>query len=203
MPTLLESPPPLSGGLLSVADLPGRFCLAMTRGRCEKALANGFLADAAADPFREPGDPSTVHYYLPLAEQVQYEGKRGRYVTERPLFANYIFCSGHPAYVAARVREIGHRRGHLVSVSEVPERAQAKLRADLLNIETALRMFPRLESCGHVVIGGRYRVKAGPLMGVEGKAIQRGKATLFVLEVDIIGKQVPMEIDADLLEDAA
>jgi transcription antitermination factor NusG len=200
MPTLQESPPPLSGGVLSVEDLPGRFVLAMTRGRCEKALAWGLLTEGAGDPLGDGAD--AVHYYLPLAESVGYDARgHGRYVSERPLFPNYVFCCGGDD-VAGRVRDIGHRRGHLVSVINVPDRAQAKLRSDLASIETALRLNPRLESCGHVVVGGKYRVTAGPFQGVTGRAVQRGKATLFVLEVEIIGRQVPMEIDGSLLEAA-
>ena len=52
----------------------------------------------------------------------------------------------------------------------------------------------------HMPTGKRVRVKLGPLAGMEGFVVSRGKQCRLVISVDLLGRGVAAEIDANYLE---
>src|SRR5688500_468301 len=75
-----DNPPVLSPGLRSVAEGRGRWWVAHTKARCEKAFAADLLG-------------RDVAYFLPMTERVSVSGGRKRRGMT-PLFPSYVFVCG-------------------------------------------------------------------------------------------------------------
>lgn len=176
---LSDNPPMLPDGAASVADLAGRWWVAHTKSRFEKAFAWELLR-------RRTG------YFLPLIERVRVSGGRKRRVL-LPLFPGYVFLCGteddrHAAMATNRLCQT-------IYVAD-----QARLRGELASIEGALKGNADLDPYPFAVVGRRCRIVAGPFLGVEGVVVERGRLARLVLSIDVLGQSVSMEIDADLLE---
>jgi len=180
MPTLTDAPPSLPDGVLSVADLSGRFVLAMVKGRHEKEMVRSLAVHG-------------IGFYLPLC-QVEGRAGRRRYVTEKPLIGGYVFACGDG--IIGTVREIGYAHGHLLSTVIVPDGAQGRLRSDLLNLETALiKSNGRVDFSPEVVAGRRCRIASGKFQGIEGVVIRRPNSMVVVLGIKGVLGSIEMTID--------
>jgi transcriptional antiterminator NusG len=169
----------LSPLLGEISTSAGTWFVAHTHSRCEKAVAQELLR-------RE------IPFYLPMAERMSRSGGR-RYLVDEPLFRGYLFFAGDdqtPPLV------MGTRK--VCKTMEVVQ--QERLCSELRAIEMALTVQPRLEACSFAVPGRLCRVRSGPLQGVKGKVLQRGRDMLIMLEVATLGQYVPFEIDGELLE---
>lgn len=189
MLALSDNPPVLTPGLRSIADAVGRWWVAHTKSRCEKALAGDLLARGVA-------------YFLPMTERVSVSGGRTRRAMA-PLFPSYVFFCGDErddvSYRAAAT-------GRLCRVIRVAD--QERLIRELIDVERVLAARAPLEPYPFAAVGRRCRVTAGPFRGLEGAVVrcdgaEGGSArhcTRIVLEVGMLGRGVAMEIDAALLE---
>jgi transcriptional antiterminator RfaH len=126
-------------------------------------------------------------FYLPqvLKEDRTPQGRKIRSVI--PLFTSYLFLLGdlHDRLAALR----GNR---LVSVLEV---------IDQKTIEHDLRQIHRMLSSGlpvqpepTVPVGARVKITTGPLAGVEGTVIRRGKRDQFVAVVQFLGRGATVDL---------
>ncbi|HUT56627.1 MAG TPA: transcription termination/antitermination NusG family protein [Phycisphaerae bacterium] len=176
---LSDNPPLLSPSVESVADLPGRWWVAHTRARQEKALAWDLLGRG-------------IGYFLPMSECVTYSGGRKRRVM-RPLFTSYLFLCGQDSdrYAAMTTNRV------FQTINVVD---QANLVAELTALERALAGDAELAPCLLPEVGRRCRVTAGPFKDTEGVVIEHGKRARLVLSVSILGQGAAMEIDASLLQ---
>ena len=77
---------------------------------------------------------------------------------------------------------------------------QDGLVTQLIAIEKALVGDAELTPCPLPEIGRRCRVRAGPLVNVEGVVVEYAKRARLILAVGILGQGAEMEIDADLLD---
>ena len=75
-----DNPPVLSPGVRGVAERRGRWWVAHTKARCEKAFAGDLL-------------PGRVAYFLPMTERASVSGGRKRRGM-MPLFPSYVFFCG-------------------------------------------------------------------------------------------------------------
>jgi len=75
-----DNPPALPPSVEMPAQLAGRWAVAHTKPRHEKALAHDLLARG-------------VGYFLPMVESVRFSGGRKRRVL-KPLFSSYTACAG-------------------------------------------------------------------------------------------------------------
>jgi len=174
-----ENPPIIWPEQSSVTDFAGRWWVAHTRSRNEKALAHDLIA-------------KNIHYFLPMTWKVRRVKKR----TIRsllPLFSGYLFFCGSENQ---RIELLKTNR--VASLIEVKD--QDKLINELLQIEQALRAGAPLTPHSYIRAGRRCRVIAGPLMGLEGVVAQLKNAVRLVLQVDILGQAASVEIDVDMLE---
>ena len=138
-----------------------------------------------------------VEVFLPLYETLSRRRDRKK-IIELPLFSGYLFVQIIPERnrilevlkVKGVVRILGKTPTELFPVSEN-------------QIEAVRRMVEsdRLIS-GHPYIreGSRVRVKAGPLLGVEGILIERRGRHRLIISVDMLQKSVSTEISVDEVE---
>lgn len=177
-----ENPPMLAPWADAVGVLQGRWWVAQTKARAEKAAAWDLLNRG-------------VGYFLPLIERVTLSGGRKRRVM-MPLFPSYIFVCGHEEdrYTAMTT----NRFSNVLPVAD-----QDSLRRELVSLSKALAGKAVLDPYPFAAKGARCRVTAGPFQGLEGVVIRRRRIARLVLHVDVLGRGAAMEIDAALLESAA
>jgi transcription termination/antitermination protein NusG len=150
-----------------------------TRSRQEKVVASDL-------------DAMGIAHFLPLVKQVRYHGRRKVRVSE-PLFPGYVFLRGslEDVYRIDRTRRVA---------TIIRVRDQQKLRWELRNIHLALLKDVPLDPFPYLKEGVRVVVRAGPLEGVEGLIRHRWASDRLILQVDLLGRAVSLEIDGSLLE---
>jgi hypothetical protein len=180
MLSIADNPPPRwpAGPL---ADSAGRWWVAHTKARFEKAFAFDLLA-------------RRIPYFLPMAERTRVTGGRKRRAMT-PLFSGYVFFRGGPD---ERHRALATDR--LCQVIEVAD--QPRLSRELADLDRALGAGAALDPYPFAAVGRRCRVVAGPFEGLEGIVVRRDHSARLVIEVGMLGQGAAMEIDADLLEPA-
>jgi len=145
-----------------------------TKPRQEKATARELL-DAG------------ITYYLPQAvkESRTPQGRKIRAVV--PLFAGYLFLHGDPHDRLAVLRS--HR---LVNVLEVVD--QEALARDLQQIHKMLTSGLVVSPEPTVPVGATVRILSGPLTGITGKVIRRGKHNQFVAVVNFLRRGATVDL---------
>ena len=134
----------------------------------------------------------SIPHFLPLVRQVKFHG--GRKVTvETPLFPGYVFLRGtvDEAYQADRTRRVAG----IIKVAD-----QKHLDWELRNIHLALTRAAPLVAYAHLKKGVRVRVTAGPMAGLEGMIKDHASRERLVLQVNMLGQAVSLEVDGGLLE---
>lgn len=174
-----ENPPVLSPDARSLRDLRGRWWVAHTKSRCEKAFAWDLIRHG-------------IGYFLPLYQAVRTSsGKKRR--TVKPLFPGYVFICGD-----GEDRHTAMTTGRLCQTIKVPD--QEVLINELAAIEKALGAKVSLDPYPYAAVGQRCRIKSGPFKGLEGIVIQRNCIARIVLEVSVLGQGAVLEVDTELLE---
>jgi len=163
----------------SVEQMAGRWWVAHTKSRNEKALAWDLLKKGTC-------------YFLPMVEKVQ--GRAGRRVKSiAVLFSGYLFLCG-----SENDRYWAMTTNRVASTIEVAD--QERLIRELSSIQKALCSPERLDPFPYLKAGRRCVVTAGPLKGVEGILVQRKNVNRLVLQVHVLGQAVATEIDAGVLD---
>ena len=173
---------PNSELLQATAGPPGRdgnWFVLHTKSRQEKVVAE-FLTE------------SGVHHVLPLVSKTTYCGRR-KLKSELPLFPGYLFLKGtaHDAFSVDRTRRIVR----IITVFD-----QQRLDSELQSLTLALAADKTFDPHPFLVVGTRVMVKSGPMRGVHGIIESRGNLHRLVLQVEILGQAVSMEIEAGLVE---
>ena len=150
-----------------------------TRSRQEKILATELAA-------------RSVEHYLPLMKRPRFYGPR-KAVVEEPLFPGYVFLYGDvdQAYLADRT-------GRVANI--IPIKDQRQFEWELKNIRLALAHEAPLDPYPHLVKGVRVEVRSGPFQGLQGVIEDKGKDSRLILQVDVLGRAVSLEIDGAILE---
>lgn len=150
-----------------------------TRSRQEKLLAGEL---AARD----------VRYFLPLVKRARVYGAR-KAVVEEPLFPGYVFLFGDvdQAYLADRTRRVANI---------IPVADQRQIEWELNNIRLALSQQAPLDPYPHLTKGVRVEVRSGPFRGLQGIVEEKGKESRLILQVDVLGRAVSLEIEGAMLE---
>jgi transcription antitermination factor NusG len=128
-----------------------------------------------------------IIYYLP---QMQKEGRtpQGRKLRSLiPCFPGYMFLYGDPDD-----RLVALRGSRLVNVLEVTD--QDSLVRDLRRIHAVLSSGLPISPESTVPIGSTVRITTGPLMGLTGKVVRRGKRDHFVAIVDFLRRGAAVEL---------
>jgi transcriptional antiterminator RfaH len=129
-----------------------------------------------------------IPYYLPqvVHEDRTPQGRKTRSVL--PLFTSYLFLLGND-----RDRVQALKGNRLVRVIEVAN--QRALRHDLRQVHQMLSSGLAVVPVPSVPVGARVRILTGPLTGVEGRVVRRGKRDQFVAVVHFLGSGAMVELE--------
>lgn len=145
-----------------------------TRPRAEKSLARHFLA-------------RDLSFFLPLYQH-QWRNRGRLFRAHLPLFPGYIFLRG----------DADARRSALETnqvARTLPVADPTHLRTDLLRVYRMMQAGMLLAPEEQLLPGTPVEIVAGPLAGLEGKIIQRGKQMRFFVEVQLLRQGVSVEIE--------
>lgn len=176
---LEDNPPVLAPWAGALADLRGRWWVAHTKARNEKAFAWD-LHDRG------------IGYFLPLYERVYVSGGRRRRVL-LPLFTSYVFFCGdeEDRYTAFTTNRI---------CQAIPVKEQPLFVRELAAVHQALNHRRDLQPYPTIARGRVCRVVSGPFKGLEGPVVYVGKKAKIFLQVSVIAQGALLEVDARLLE---
>lgn len=138
---------------------------------------------ATARELREQG----VVYYLPQVVKESRTPQGRRLQSVAPLFAGYVFLYGDP-----RDRLAALRGNRLVNVLEVVD--QDDLVRDLRQIHKMLSSGLTVSAEPAVPVGAKVRIATGPLTGIVGTVIRRGKRDQFVAVVQFLGRGATVDL---------
>jgi transcriptional antiterminator RfaH len=145
-----------------------------TRPRAEKSLARHFLA-------------RDVSFFLPLYQH-QWRTRGRLFRAHMPLFPGYLFLRGD-----ADTRVLALETNQVVRTLPVVDTNQ--LCADLIRIHRMMQAGMLLAPEEQLQPGTPVEIVAGPLAGLEGKILQRGKQLRFFVEVRLLQRGVSVEIE--------
>ncbi|MEX2671997.1 MAG: transcription termination/antitermination NusG family protein [Phycisphaeraceae bacterium] len=157
----------------------GEWFVLHTRSRQEKALA----ADLAA---------RRVGHFLPLIKQMRQYGRR-KMPVQMPMFPGYLFLRGslEQVYEADRTRRVSQ----IIRVSD-----QSQMDWELRNISQALSRDVVFDPYPHLTRGRRVEVRSGPMRGIQGRVEDHVKPDRLLLQVEMLGRAMSVEIDGALLD---
>jgi transcriptional antiterminator RfaH len=131
---------------------------------------------------------------LPLREETKVYQRR-RVTVTKPVFPGYCFLKYGEAQKIVVLKS-----NLLVRVLEVVD--QNQLVRELEQVRQALAVDPTLDACAAFQAGKRVSIRSGPFCGLEGVVqMVRGKARV-VLNVEMIGRALAVEVDMEMLEPA-
>lgn len=158
-----------------------RWYVLHVRPRCEKKVA-------------EYCGTYAVEHYLPLRTETRVYQRR-KVTFSKPVFTGYVFVHAHQPEKAQVLRS-----NNIARVIEVVD--QGRFESELTQVRRALEVDPTLGACDAVKQGSRVRITVGPFMGLEGIVHTLKGKTRVMLNVDMIGQAVPVEVDVEMLEPA-
>jgi transcriptional antiterminator RfaH len=169
---LLEQP-------VALPDATARWWVLHTRPRAEKSLARRLL--------RTP-----TPFFLPLRKR-QWR-HRGRLLCSYvPLFPGYVFLHSDSQSVFKTLET-----NMVARVLQVPD--QTQLHGDLARVYCLIATDAPLTPEERLKPGALVEITSGPLAGLEGKVIRRGKQLKFIVEVQFLQSGVSVEIESWMIE---
>ena len=121
--------------------------------------------------------------------------QRRRVTVHKPVFPGYIFVLFS---ATARVEVL---KSNLV-VRDLPVVNQAEFVRQIEQVRLALAADPTLDACGAFTAGRRVRITGGPVMGLEGIVQTVRAKTRVLLNVEMIGQALAVEVGIEMLEQA-
>jgi transcription termination/antitermination protein NusG len=177
--SISENPPIIWPQVETISQFTGRWWVAHTKSRNEKALAQDLITRG-------------ISYFLPMSLKVSRKSRRTM-KSLLPLFSGYLFFCGQDT-LCSEIK----RTDRVANIIEVID--QAKLVSELVQIERVLQTGEPILPHDYIRTGQKCRVIAGPLMGLQGIVITIKGATRLVLQVDMLGQAASVEIDIDMIE---
>ncbi|MBN2589537.1 MAG: UpxY family transcription antiterminator [Sedimentisphaerales bacterium] len=174
-----ENPPVIWPQESTITDFEGKWWVAHTKSRNEKALAHDMVN-------------RDINYFLPMSWNVRRKSRR-TIKSLIPLFSGYIFFCGDEA---KRIEILKTNR--IANLIEVVD--QQQFIDDLVQIERVLRTGEVLIPHKYLRKGQKCRIIAGPLLGIQGIIVSIKGHTRLVLQVDMLGQAASVEIEIDMIE---
>jgi transcriptional antiterminator RfaH len=166
----------------ATASAADRWWVLHTRPRSEKALARQMLSRQVA-------------FFLPLYQK-QWRSNGRMQSSYLPLFPGYIFLRGDDE---ARVTAL---TTNLVA-NVLPVGDQGQLTTDLSRVHHLMESGSTLTPEARLEPGAVVEITAGPLAGLEGKVLRRGKRLQFFIEVQLLQQGVSVEIESWMFQPVA
>jgi transcriptional antiterminator RfaH len=162
-------------------DLPGRWWVAHTRPRTEKALAKDLFEMGLA-------------WYLPLRRRQTRSRRTGRKSRSiLPVFSGYLFFN---ATEDERYRVL--RTNRIAQVLAAPN--QERLVIELRQIHRVLAANLDYKLHTEIRVGQWARVISGALRGTEGIVVTRLSGARLVLNVGMLGQSISVSVEREDLE---
>lgn len=162
-------------------ELPGRWWVAHTKPRTEKALAR---------ELQHMG----LTYYLPLRRRQTRSRKTGRVSRSLlPVFSGYLFFN------ATEDEKYRALRTNRIAQVLAPPNAE-RLVIELRHIHRVLSANLDYKLHSEIKLGEWVRVAAGPLRGAEGVVSGRLSRARLVLNVGMLGQSISVSVDREDLE---
>ncbi len=158
---------------------PRNWFIFHTKARQEKALARQLVG-------------MKVPFFLPMVVKDNLIRSR-RVQSHIPLFGGYVFIL---ATDAERVQALTTNR--VSTVLNVTD--QQQLTKDLRQVQQLIKADAPLTVERRLVAGQRVRIKAGPLLGLEGTVEKRRGRSVLYVAVTMLQQSASIEIDDFLLE---
>jgi transcriptional antiterminator RfaH len=159
-----------------------RWWVLHTRPRTEKTLARQFLR-------------RSIPFFLPLYQR-QWRS-RGRLLSSyNPLFPGYVFLYGDSQ---ARLTALETNLVALV----LPVEDQGQLHGDLRRVYQLMSTGAPLTPEERLEPGTLVEITSGPLTGLEGRFIRRGKELKVLVEVQFLQRGVSVEIESWMIQPLA
>jgi transcription antitermination factor NusG len=133
-----------------------------------------------------------VHHYLPLRRETKIYQRR-KVTVDKPVFSGYVFAD-----MDRPQRDVVVRSGHLVRAIDVAD--QAVFAKEIEQVRLALAVDPTLGATQAIERGRAVRIVAGPFQGLEGVVEGVHAMSRVVLNVDMIGQGVRLDVELDMLE---
>ena len=130
--------------------------------------------------------------FLPLREETKIYQRR-KVTVRKPVFPGYLFA----AFTKEQQVEV-LKTNQVVRVLEVVD--QSGFLAQLDQVRKALEVDPTLGACEAFQAGQRVRIRVGPFQGIEGVVRSVRGQTRVVLNIELIGQAIPIEVDTAALE---
>jgi transcriptional antiterminator RfaH len=163
------------------AEGPGCWWALHTRPRAEKALCRQLLRRSVA-------------YFLPVYQRRWRD--RGRLLSSYlPLFPGYVFLWGE-----ADARVAALETNQVANVLPVVD--QERLHADLVRVRQLMDAGAPLAPEQKLEPGDPVEIVAGPLAGLGGTVLRRGRRLHFVVEVRLLQQGVSVEIESWMVRPA-
>lgn len=158
-----------------------RWYVVHAKPRCEKKLAEYCGAHA-------------IEVDLPLREETKVYQRR-KVTVHKPVFPGYVFLKYSDPDKTTVLKSN-------MIVRILPVANQQQLVRELGQIRQALSIDPTLDACAAYQAGRRVLIRSGPFQGLEG-VVQtvKGRAKV-VLNVEMIGRALAVEVGIELLEPA-
>jgi transcription antitermination factor NusG len=145
-----------------------------TKPRQEKATARDLLAQR-------------IVYYLPQVLKESHTPKGRKIQSIVPLFTGYVFLKGD-----SNDRLAALRADRLVNVLAVID--QDAIERDLRQVYMMLSSGVPVTEENTAPVGAMVRITTGPLTGISGKVIRRGKRDQFVAMVRFLGRGAMIDL---------
>ena len=139
----------------------------------------------------EYSDKFDLHYYLPLRTETKIFQRR-KVTVEKPIFSGYFFVRFDEA---GRLKLL--KTNHVVHILDIPN--QRKFLHELAQIRKALRIDSTLGACNAYEKGRIVKIMAGPFRGIEGCIDSVKPSGKVLLEIDMIGQAVPVEVSRNYI----
>ena len=133
-----------------------------------------------------------VSSFLPLSTHVRYYGGH-KEIVDLPIFPGYVFLRGTPQDAYSL-----DRNGRVAQIIAIANQRQVNW--ELSNIHFALCNDVPLCKYQYLKKGARVEVRSGPLRGLQGIIECRAKRDRLILQVEILGTAVSLEVDGALLD---
>jgi transcription antitermination factor NusG len=119
--------------------------------------------------------------------------QRRRVTVHKPVFPGYVFVAFNNEQKLTVLKS--NVIVHILNVVD-----QDKLVHELAQIDQALAVDPTLDACASFQVGKHVTIRSGPFQGLEGVVqLVRGKAKV-VLNVEMIGRALAVEVAVELLD---
>jgi transcription antitermination factor NusG len=138
-----------------------------------------------------------VEVFLPVINKTRRWSDRNKSVLF-PLFPGYIFVHVRPS--AEIFLNIIRAHGTVSFVTQEPGRPAQVDPQEIRSLQLMLEGGSNIDIYPHLCEGKRVYVKQGPLKGAEGILAKKNDQSMFLVNINILGRSIGMRISADDLD---